>query len=111
MTSFAGSKSRNCCGRRGVNSSTASRTVVGSKEDIGWTVADANGETGRRQSGHGDATYWTTHCLIRIAAKAGPWAGCGQRKFGDMVCLRSIHVRSHSPVVASQSRFIATDVD
>ena len=44
MTSFAGNKSWNFCGRLGVNSATALRTAVGSNEDIGCNHADMNVE-------------------------------------------------------------------
>ena len=52
MTSFAGIKSWNFCGRRGVNASTALRTAAGSKEDIRLNVADVNRETDRRRFVH-----------------------------------------------------------
>src|SRR5213082_1288685 len=44
MTSFAGNRSWNFCGRLGVNSATALRTTVGSNEDIGCNHADMNVE-------------------------------------------------------------------
>ena len=44
MTSFAGIKSWNLCGRRGVNSATALRISLGSKLDIGWNWFDVNWE-------------------------------------------------------------------
>src|SRR5207247_7536637 len=73
MTSFAGSKSWNFCGRRGVNSSTALRTVAGSNVDLGWYGAGANAvvrgggnrhdarEAGR-VSGAGDVTVAAAPC-------------------------------------------------
>src|SRR2546425_12139063 len=77
MTSFAGSKSWNFCGRRGVNSSTALRTVAGSNEGIGSDDADVNRETGRRRIGYGDAAVRTGHCQSRITINFGQW-----REFG-----------------------------
>ena len=59
MTSFAGSKSWNFCGRRGVNSSTALRTAAGSNEDISLKAADVNRETDWPRDSHGDAAAWT----------------------------------------------------
>ncbi len=59
MTSFAGSKSWNFCGRRGVNSSTALRTAAGSNEDIGLNAVDVNLETDRPRDSHSDAMAWT----------------------------------------------------
>src|SRR3974377_1241815 len=77
MTSFAGSKSWNFCGRRGVNSSTALRTVAGSNEDLGLNAADADRETGRLCNGHGDATARTSLCLFGFTAHLGQERGCG----------------------------------
>ncbi len=71
MTSFAGSKSWNFCGRRGVNSSTALRTAAGSKEDISLNAADVNQETNRPRNGHGDAATWTDLRLFEFSAKPG----------------------------------------
>src|SRR5260370_26616830 len=78
ITSFAGSKSWNFCGRRGVNSSTAFRTAAGSNEDIGLNAADADRETGRLRSGHDDATARTTLCLFGFRANLGQERGCGR---------------------------------
>ena len=82
MTSFAGSKSWNFCGRRGVNSSTALRTAVGSNEDIGGNNLNVNRETGRRQNGNGDAVTRTICCLLKCAASPGLWQvrGRGQSR-------------------------------
>src|SRR5258708_29651494 len=66
MTSFAGSKSWNFCGRRGVNSSTALRTVAGSNEDIGWDDADEDRETSRRKDRHDDAAAGKVPCQVRF---------------------------------------------
>src|SRR5579862_6800009 len=71
ITSFAGSKSWNFCGRRGVNSSTALRTVAGSNEDIGLIAADADRETARLRNRHDDATARTTLCLFGFTANLG----------------------------------------
>ena len=81
MTSFAGSKSWNFCGRRGVNSSTALRTAVVSNEDIGGKDLNVNRETGRRQNGNGDAVSWTIRCLLKCAANAGLWQVHGRGQF------------------------------
>src|SRR5213083_2091355 len=71
MTSFAGSKSWNFCGRRGVNSSTALRTAAGSNEDIGWNDSDVNGKA----CGHGktrdDAVTQTIRDRLGFAAEVG----------------------------------------
>ncbi len=52
MTSFAGIKSWNFSGRRGVNSATAWRTVAGSNEVMGRNDSDVNW-------GNGLAARWT----------------------------------------------------
>jgi hypothetical protein len=67
MTSFAGSKSWNFCGRSGVNSATAWRTVAGSNEVIGGSDADVNRENDRWQNRHGDATTRTIRCRSTLA--------------------------------------------
>ena len=72
MTSFAGIKSWNFCGRRGVNSATALRTVFGSNDGIGWNDSDVNRENGRRRNGNGDASLWTFPCLSEFAGNASP---------------------------------------
>ena len=81
MTSFAGSKSWNFCGRRGVNSSTALRTAAGSNEDISLNAADVNRETGWRRYGHDDATARTILCLFAFTANVGQERGCGRGQF------------------------------
>ena len=81
MTSFAGSKSWNFCGRRGVNSSTAFRSMVGSNEDIGGNDLNVNRETGRRQNGNGDAVTRTIRCLLKCAANACLWQVHGRGQF------------------------------
>src|SRR6266568_3960114 len=78
MTSFAGSKSWNFCGRRGVNSATALRTAAGSNEDISLNAAYVNRETGRLRSGHDDATALTPLCLFGFRANLGQERGCGR---------------------------------
>ena len=55
MTSLAGIKSWNFCGRRGVNSATALRTVAGSNEDISGNDSDVNREIDRTRK-------WTRRC-------------------------------------------------
>ena len=81
MTSFAGSKSWNFCGRRGVNSSTALRTAVGSNEDIGGNDLNVNREIGRRQNGNGDTVTRTVRCLLKYEADAGLWKAYGRGQF------------------------------
>src|SRR6266542_3938833 len=66
MTSLAGSKSWNFCGRRGVNSSTALRTVAGSNALIDWKDSDVNREIDRREDGHDDAAARTVCCQSRF---------------------------------------------
>ena len=90
MTSFAGSKSWNFCGRRGVNSSTALRTVAGSNEDIGWNDADMNRETGRREHGHDDAAARTVLCLSRFTANLSQQRDCGRGPCETSDCLRTV---------------------
>ena len=101
MTSFAGSKSWNFWGRRGVNSSTALRTAAGSKEDIGWIVADVNWETDRWQNVHGDVANRTTLCLVRFLHNVCQRRRCGRGKCGIVFCLRSVRVRCCGPVVGN----------
>ncbi len=64
MTSFAGSKSWNFCGRRGVNSSTALRTVAGSNVDISWNELEVNRETDLWCNGHHDVVTQTICRLL-----------------------------------------------
>src|SRR6266446_397917 len=68
MTSFAGRKSWNLCGRRGVNSSTALRTVAGSNALIDGKDSDVNREPGERENGHDDAAARKVFCQSRFAA-------------------------------------------
>jgi len=67
MTSFAGSKSWNFCGRSGVNSATACRTVAGSNEVIGGMDMDVNREMDRGLDSHSDATTRTILCRFTFA--------------------------------------------
>src|SRR5882724_5720649 len=80
MTSFAGSKSWNFCGRSGVNSATACRNAAGSNEVIGRNDLDANREMDRRKDGHGDAP--TRKMICQSAFTDSPRIrrvrGCGQ---------------------------------
>src|SRR5260370_41193532 len=78
MTSFAGSKSWNFCGRHGVNSSTALRTAAGSNEDIDLNIADINRKTGRPRNGHDDATARTPLCLFGFTSNVGQERVCGR---------------------------------
>ena len=81
MTSFAGSKSWNFCGRRGVNSSTAFRTAAGSNEDISLHGADVNQETNRPRDGHGDAAALTGLRLSGVTSNVGWKPGFGRGQF------------------------------
>ena len=77
MTSFAGSKSWNFCGRRGVNTSTALRPVAGSNE-----VMDLEGcgcEPGNRS-----AEEWTRRCggsesLLPVEIHSQRWSAARLR--------------------------------
>ena len=80
MTSLAGSKSWNFCGRRGVNSSTALRTVAGSNEVIGWNDSDANRETDEWENGHYDAAARKVLCQSRFTADVGQRRVCGREQ-------------------------------
>lgn len=97
MTSFAGSKSWNFCGRRGVNSSTAFRTVAGSNEVIGWNDSDVKLETDRQEDGRDDAAGGTVHCQARFTIKAGQRRDCGRGQFEARDCLRTVCVRWQFP--------------
>lgn len=101
MTSFAGSKSWNFCGRRGVNSSTAFRTVAGSNEVIGWNDSDANRETDGREYGHDDATARKVFCQSRFTANVGQRRDYGRGQCEAADCLRTVCVRYRFPVAAS----------
>src|SRR2546425_1941315 len=81
MTSFAGSKSWNFCGRRGVNSSTALRTVAGSNEVIDRKDSDVNRETDGREAGHNDAAARTVQCRSRFTINVGQRRGFGSGLF------------------------------
>jgi len=89
MTSFAGSKSWNFCGPRGVNSSTALRTVARSNEDMGCNVTDVNRKTGRRGHGHSNAAARTVLCLSRFTANVGQRRDCGRGQCETSDCLRT----------------------
>ena len=93
MTSLAGSKSWNFCGRRGVNSSTALRTVAGSNEDIGWNGLDLNWEMDWPPDGHGEATARIFPGRSMVANKLRPGPVCGHGLFTAADCLWTIHVR------------------
>src|SRR6266436_5091540 len=90
MTSLAGSKSWNFCGRRGVNSSTALRTVAGSNEGIGSDDSDVNRETDRREHGHDDAAARTVLCQSRFTINLGQRRDCGCGQFETADCLRTM---------------------
>src|SRR5208282_2686666 len=72
MTSFAGIKSWNFCGRRGVNSATALRTSTGSNVFIGRNDFDGNREIGRHPCGHDNPVTWINRCRATIADKLRP---------------------------------------
>src|SRR5258706_13939156 len=99
MTFFAGRRSWNFCGRRGVNSSTALRTVVGSNEDITWTELDLNRETDRTGLGHCDSVVWTLWCLSKVVDNAWAWPVRGRGQYEALDCLRTARVRGRCLVV------------
>ena len=111
MTSFAGSKSWNFCGRRGVNSSTALRTAAGSNEDINLNAADVNWETGRQRNGHDDATARTILCLFGFTSNVGQERGWGRGEFWVAASLRTIPVRYRCRVAASRGRVYVSAAD
>src|SRR6266566_3886855 len=90
MTSFAGSKSWNFCGRSGVNSATACRTVAGSNEDIGWIDMNANLEMDRWQDCHSDATMRIILCRFLFADSLRTLRVRGKGQFAVADCLRPI---------------------
>ena len=100
MTSFAGSKSWNFCGRRGVNSSTALRTVAGSNEVIGWNDSDANRETDERENGHDDAAARKVFCQSRFTADVGQRRDCGRGHCEAADCLRTVCARYRCLITA-----------
>src|SRR5580765_5528092 len=71
MTSFAGIKSWNFSGRRGVNSSTALRTVAGSNADMIRNDVDVNRETDSWRNGHGKAMTRAIRGRLGFATVAG----------------------------------------
>lgn len=111
MTSFAGSKSWNFCGRRGVNSSTALRTAAGSNEDINSNAEDVNRETGGPRRGQGDAAAWRNLCLSGFVANARRERGFGRGQSRIAVCLRTIGVHCHRPSNACRGRFFVAGTD
>ncbi len=75
MTSLAGIKSWNFCGRSGVNSATALRTALGSNVFITWDDLNANRETGWPRYGP-DAAVAANHSLpVEIYGWSGFLAG------------------------------------
>jgi len=111
MTSFAGSKSWNFCGRRGVNSSTALRNAAGSNEDIDLNAADVNRETSRSRYGHGKATARTILCLFGFGASVGRERRCGRGQFWVVACLRTTRVRFFCRMGASRGRVLVAVTD
>ena len=80
----------NFCGRSGVNSATAWRTVAGSNEVISRNGLDANLEIGRRQDGHRDATTSIIFCQSRFADSPRACRVRGRGQFTAAECLRTI---------------------
>ena len=78
MTSFAGSKSWNFCGRRGVKSATALRISFGSNVDIGRFHFDLNRETDGPAKGRDDARMRMIPCLLRHAESHRSDRVCGR---------------------------------
>ena len=111
MTSFAGSKSWNFCGRRGVNSATAWRTVAGSNEVIGGNDLDVNREIGRRPGGHGDATTRISRCRSTVADKLRLRPVRGRGLFAAADCLRLIHDRCRCLFADDGGRCLCADTD
>ena len=93
MTSFAGTKSWNFCGRRGVNSATALRTSAGSNVFIGRNDLDKNREIGRNPCGHDNSGTRISLCRSTVADKLRPRPVRGRRLFEAADCLRTVHVR------------------
>src|SRR6266498_3528388 len=100
MTSFAGNKSWNFCGRLGVNSSIALRTEVGSKEDIGWKGEDKS-ETDREtcwpQYGSQHEMARTIPCQPRVTANSRPRRVRRHGLCETADCLRTVCVRYQCP--------------
>src|SRR5437867_4248131 len=93
MTSFAGNESWNFCGRMGVNSSTALRTVVGSKEDIGGkgeNKSETDRETCWRRYGNQNTMAWTIPCQPRVTAISRPRRVRGHGRCETADCLPTV---------------------
>ncbi len=90
MTSFAGNRSWNLCGRPGVNSATALRTAVGSDEDIGGgNNPDTDRETCWRRYGNQNARARTIRCQPRVTANSRLRRVHGRGPFETEHCLRT----------------------
>jgi hypothetical protein len=111
MTSFAGSKSWNFWGRRGVNSSTALRTAAGSNEDISSNATDVDRETGPSRNGHDDATARTILCLLGFTANVGQQRGHGLGRFWVTAGLRTVRARCRFHLAASRGRVFVAAAD
>ena len=103
MTSFAGNRSWNFCGRLGVNSATALRTTVGSNEDIGCNHADMNVEragdeveTRMRRRGQFLASRCSRRGLVRDQFadldSSRLRTVCGQFVSADDACSRTVEI-------------------
>src|SRR6266480_5624834 len=103
MTSFAGYRSWNFCGRLGVNSATALRTTVGSNEDIGCNHADMNVEragdeveTRMRRRGQFLASRCSRRGLVRDqfadVDSSRLRTVCGQFVTADDACSRTVEI-------------------
>src|SRR5882672_3753595 len=71
MTSLAGIKSWNFCGRSGVNSATALRMAPGSNVFIIWNGLNVNGETCQQPYAQDDAATRTVLCQSRFVDNPG----------------------------------------
>lgn len=100
MTSFAGIKSWNFWGRRGVNSATALRTSAGLNVLIGRNGRDEDLEIGRRPCGHDDAATRTILCQSNFGDNLGSWPVPERGLFEAGDCLRTIHVHCCCAVMA-----------
>ena len=111
MTSFAGTKSWNFCGRRGVNSATALRTSTGSNVFIGRNDVDENREIGRRPCGYANAATRIILCRSTVADKLRLRPVCGRGLFTAAACLRLIHDRCRCLFTDDGGRCLCADTD
>lgn|SRR5512137_123807 len=111
MTSFAGTKSWNFCGRRGVNSATALRTSAGSNVFIGRNDLDKNRKIGRNPCGHDNPTTRISLCRSTVADKLRLRPVRGRSLFTAAACLRLIHDRCRCLFTDDGGRCLCADTD